>query len=324
MVEFEVGSMESGKKVQRLVRQLLPGVPLSGIHKMIRTGRVKRNGRKAKPDDVLVVGDVIRLYMSETDYEVVRKPTHKYHGVSREIRLLYEDDQCLAVNKPAGLLTHGDKAEQKDTLVNRVLAYLHDRGELDESPFKPAPVNRLDRNTSGIVLFGKTSEALRLLAQSIQSGSTGKWYVAIVKGQLPDYGTIDASLERLEDKRTIVGRGGKSAETRFSVLVRSDTTCVALVELVTGRTHQIRAHFEHLGCPLWGDVKYGGGKSQYGSAEDKYHGSQTGVHQWLHAMWVKLPNLGLIMAPLPDDYIRTLKKLGYRTDQIERLSAPPI
>lgn len=310
MVEFTVGTMEAGKKVHRLVRQLLPGVPLSGIHKMIRTGRVKRNGRKAKPDDVLILGDTISLYMASSDYDVVRKSTAKYGGVSREVALVYEDDLCLAANKPSGLLTHGDVTEQKDTLVNRVLAVLQDRGELDDSPFRPAPVNRLDRNTSGIVLFGKTAAATRQMAEDIQTGSIRKWYVAIVRGETPASGVIDASLDRDSNaNRTLIRKAGKAALTRYETIARTAATSVVRVELVTGRTHQIRAHFAHLGLPLWGDVKYGDGE-----ATGRSHDSKP--HQWLHAVRLRLTDGTHIDAPLPAAYVQTLRGLGYSGGQI--------
>ena len=191
VLEFSIGPAEAGKKVQRFVRQLLPGVPLSGIHKTIRTGRVKRNGKRAKAEDVLAVGDVVRLYMAEADFAQVSKAPKKFHGVTREIDVVYEDERMLIVNKPLGLLTHGARGEHKDTLTNRVLAYLYDKGELHSRVFTPAPVNRLDRNTSGLVVFGKTHEATRELAEQLKDHRIRKWYVAVVKGMVPESGRIE-------------------------------------------------------------------------------------------------------------------------------------
>lgn len=324
MVEYTIGPMEAGKKVHRLLRQLLPGVPLSGIHKMIRTGRVKASGRKVKPDDVVSEGDVLRLFMAQDDYDSVRKSTGKFGGVSRDVEIVYEDSRCLAVNKPAGLLTHGDKTEQKDTLVNRVLARLYDADELDDSPFYPAPVHRLDRNTSGLVLFGKTPAVTRELSEAIANGGIHKWYIAIVKGEAPNQGTIRATLDRsTAGNRTVTGKGGKSAETRFWTLVRSRSTCLVRIELVTGRTHQIRAHFERIGCPLWGDVKYGGAAPREVGSFGTNHDARAELHQWLHAMWLQLPDGKMLTAPLPGPFLENLRKLGYTEGQIEDISRPP-
>ena len=324
MVEYTIGPMEDGKKVHRLLRQLLPGVPLSGIHKMIRTGRIKANGRKVKPDDVVAEGDVLRLFMAQEDYEAVRKPKGKFGGVSRNVEIVYEDSRCLVVNKPAGLLTHGDKTEQKDTLVNRVLARLYDLNELIDSPFYPAPVHRLDRNTSGLVLFGKTPAVARELSEAIANGDIHKWYIAIVKGQAPEQGTIRATLDRsATGNRTVLAKGGKSAETRFWTVARSRSTCLVLIELVTGRTHQIRAHFERIGCPLWGDVKYGGAAPRSSTSSTSTRNAREELHQWLHAMWLQLPEGKLLTAPLPDPFLENVRKLGYSQRQIEDISRPP-
>jgi 23S rRNA pseudouridine955/2504/2580 synthase len=308
LIEFSIGPAEAGKKVLRYVRQLLPGVPLSGIHKMVRTGRVKRNGKRAKADDVLAEGDVIRLYMAEEDFAQVSKPAKKFHGVSRAIDVVYEDSDMLIVNKPLGLLTHGAQGEHKETLANRVLAYLYDKGELHSQVFTPSPVNRLDRNTSGLVLFGKTHEATRTLAEQLRDHRIRKWYLAIVKGQPSERGEIDAQLTR-DVKRNVtrVAEEGKPARTLYERRATAGSTSVVKVELISGRTHQIRAHFAHIGHPLWNDVKYGG-RSRNGEH-----------HQWLHAAWLSFPDGRVVHAPLPEAFRRTLLQLGYTRQDIEQI-----
>jgi RluA family pseudouridine synthase len=308
LLEFSIGPAEAGKKVLRYVRQLLPGVPLSGIHKMVRTGRVKRNGKRAKADDVLAEGDVIRLYMAEEDFAQVTKPPKKFHGVSRAIDVVYEDSDILIVNKPLGLLTHGAQGEHKDTLANRVLAYLYDKGELQSQVFTPSPVNRLDRNTSGLVVFGKTHEATRILAEQLRDHLIRKWYLAIVKGRPSERGEIDAQLVR-DVKRNVtrVADEGKPARTLYERRATAGGTSVVKVELVSGRTHQIRAHFAHIGHPLWNDVKYGG-RSRSGEH-----------HQWLHAAWLSFPDGRVFHAPLPEAFRRTLLQLGYTREDVEQI-----
>ncbi|MCL6548500.1 MAG: RluA family pseudouridine synthase [Alicyclobacillus sp.] len=306
MIEVTVGPVEAGKKVHRYVRQLLPGVPLSGIYKMIRTGRIKRNGRKTKADDVVQAGDVIRLYMAEEDFAEVSKPVKKFAGVPRRIDVVYEDADLLVVNKPAGLLVHGAAGEFKDTLVNRVLAHLHHKGELDQRVFTPAPVNRLDRNTSGLVLFGKHGEAIRTLASDLAAHRIRKWYVAIVAGQTGERGEISAPLQRsARGDRTVIAEQGaaeaKAALTRYVRLAEGRGTSVIGVELVHGRTHQIRAHLAHAGHPLVGDGKYGGPRVW----------STVIPHYQLHAAWLELADGRRFQAPLPQGFCDALARLGF-------------
>ena len=309
MVEYKVGKMETGKKVHRLVRQLLPGVPLSGIYKMLRTGRVKLNGKKAKADDIVKVDDVVHLYMAHDDYEAVSKPKKKFVGIERTLTVVFEDEAILVVDKPAGLLVHGAKEEQKDTLVNRVLAYLSDKGELQQQIFTPASVNRLDRNTSGLVLFGKTGDTTRQLALDVAEHRVRKWYLALVEGKLKPSGEIRGNLVRdPERNRTRVAEHGKEALTRYVLQASSRTSSVAKVELVSGRTHQIRAHFESIGHPLWGDVKYNG-----------LRGGETGQHQWLHAAWLQLADGRTFHSPLPAAFKEQLHLLGYTAHQLVKM-----
>ena len=312
MVEVLIGKMEAGKRVHRYVRQLLPGVPLSGIHKMIRTDRVKVNGKRAKADDVLQIGDKVHLYMADEDFREVSKSKRKFAGIDANIEIVFEDENILVVNKPAGLLTHGNQEEQKDTLVNRVSAYLYQQGELQEQSFTPAPANRLDRNTSGLVIFGKTGAALRDLASRLADHKIDKWYLAIVKGEISSSGAVRVKLTRDDSQNrtyTAPSENGKSAETLYQPLESAGGTTIVQIKLIHGRTHQIRAHFQSIGHPLVGDVKYGGGRFS----------QKSGEHQWLHAFKLRLADGQEYSAPLPPEFQRELKQLGYSTAQIANL-----
>ncbi len=327
MIEVVVQSTDAGKKVHRFIRQLLPGVPLSGVYKMLRTGRVKRNGKRVKSEDVLQTGDRVQLYMADADFKASTRAPKKYGGVSREVDVIYEDADILAVNKPAGLLVHGDAEEQKDTLVNRVQAFLYDRDVRDREAaedrptvFSVAPVHRLDRNTSGIVVFSKNAATASKLSDQIASHEVQKWYLAVVRGTIPPSGTIDAALRRESGNRTVVAREADershSALSRYTRKAAVGRTSVALVELVSGRTHQIRAHFQSIGHPLWGDVKYGGrtaAMAPQGASESEQE------HQWLHAAWMVLPDGRRLFAPLPKEFRDTLKQLGYSDDQLRMI-----
>lgn len=324
MVTHVVGSMEGGKKLHRIVRQLLPGVPLSGVYKMLRVGRVRLNGRKAKGEEVANPGDVIELRMGEEDFETVRKAQKKFLGVPRQLDIVFEDDEILVVNKPVGLLTHGDASEQRDTLVNRVLAHLYDNDKLEQTVFTPAPANRLDRNTSGLILFGKTGDAARALAEGFRDHGIRKWYVAVVRGYLSEAGEIDAPLSR--DPRRNVTRvdreRGKTARTRFEPVVSATNTSVVRIELVSGRTHQIRAHMQHIKHPLMKDAKYAiqAGPGARDGVSNQRRSEASDERYWLHAGWLLLPDGRLFVAPLPLPMRDALAGLGYTELQIQRIS----
>lgn len=314
MVEYVITRAESGKKLHRFVRQALPRLPLSGVYKWIRTGKVKVNRRKGRPDLVLQEGDVVQLFVPEEEYEALRKSTAKFRGVPRDLEVVYEDGDLLAVNKPPGLLTHPDRTEHKDTLINRVLAYLYDTGQWDGRAFSPAAVNRLDRNTSGLVLIGKHAEALRELGTWIRDRRVEKKYIALVHGRLERPGVLRDALTRDpvgNRTRTVpvemAGSGALAAETRYRPVAQSGETTLLEVELHSGRTHQIRAHLAGAGYPLVGDVKYGGRPA-------------AGLHhQFLHAHWVRLPNGLTLRAPLPVALLRCLERLGYDRGVIEEM-----
>lgn len=310
MIEKTIAPEDGGKKLHRYMRQTLPGMPLSGVYKLIRTGRVKINGKRGKMDAALSAGDTIEIWMREDDYASVSRPVRKFSGVSTDIDVVHEDDDLLVVNKPSGLLVHPDREEKKDTLIGRVLAYLYERGEIaDGRAFLPAVVNRLDRNTSGLVLIGKNADTLRKLAAAFRDRKIRKWYLAIVEGEVPASGFIDTPLER-EEKEGVVRsrtlfhrqteRVGKNALTRFVSLSSSAVGRHSLlaVEIASGRTHQIRAHMQSIGHPLLGDVKYGG------------HPAFGVNYHLLHAACLRMPEGREFQAPPPPAFMRALSQAG--------------
>lgn len=304
MVELKILAEDSGKKLHRYLRQLLPGLPLSGVHKMIRVGRVKVNGKKVGLDAVLNPGDGVVLFMGDEDYRSLTKPSRKFAGISGDLDVLYEDEGLLVVNKPAGLLTHPDGEEFKDTLISRVHAYLHDRGEIAHGrQFLPAAVNRLDRNTSGAILIGKNAATLRELAAAIRERLIEKTYVAIVWGRVGD-GEITAPLTRNDSGgRTVVAtlkthKTAKAAHTKFKTIATNDRFSLIRIWLISGRTHQIRVHLQAIGHPLIGDLKYGGKPA-------------FGLHcHLLHAERITLPDGRSFDAPIPEEFARILEKSG--------------
>ncbi|WP_158629940.1 RluA family pseudouridine synthase [Cohnella sp. AR92] len=320
MITRKITASESGKRLHRYLRNLMPNIPLGQIYKMIDQGKAKVNGKRKNQNYELAAGDELTLYVEESQYEEASKGQKKtkYIGVNANIDVIYEDDQLLVVLKPAGMLTHPDSSDQKDTLVNRVHAYLYRKGELDSQLFMPATANRLDRNTSGIVLVGKTAGMLHQLNQWIQKHEMEKYYVTIVEGRLEGEGTLTGSLIRDEkSNRTLVaGSKGskaiganpeqeKSATTHYRALQQGKGYTLIEVELVSGRTHQIRTHLQSIGHSLLGDVKYGGKPF-------------AGVnHQLLHAWRVKLPDGREFRAPVPALMRSTMERAGLSLQQLQ-------
>ncbi|MGX8774889.1 MAG: RluA family pseudouridine synthase [Bacillota bacterium] len=262
MVKVEIGSNDAGQRLDRFLRKYLKRAPLSAVYKIIRKD-LKLNGKRAKEDTVLAEGDVLSLFIDEERLaELTKEPAKR--RAKRQFTIAYEDDDVLIVGKPWGLLTHGDSHEKKNTLMNQVCGYLQDKGEYDpadEKTFTPSPVNRLDRNTTGLVIFGKTAEGLRQLTKLIRERDfVSKYYITIVAGDFRDEIVIEYRLVKDSGRNRVrISEAGQSAVSEARPLERSADGRFSVVEvrLVTGRTHQIRVHLAGKGYPLAGDSKYG-------------------------------------------------------------------
>lgn len=263
MKEVIINSSNAGQKAEKFVKKYLSEAPLGYIYKAFRKKDIKANGHWIKKDYVLQEGDVLRIYVTDAQLEDFRKP-RPAEKKPFPYPILYEDTNVLIVSKPKGVLVYGDKTGVRETLGNAVLDYLYLQGEYDpnDNSFTPSPAHRLDRNTSGIVVYGKTDAGLKALTDLFKTRvGISKRYLALVVGDLQGEGEISKPLKKDEFTGRVsiapLSAGGKTALTRYEALEHHGAYTLVECDLVTGRTHQLRVHLASIGHPIVGDEKYG-------------------------------------------------------------------
>ncbi len=340
-----VSAKDEGKRLDRVLRDVMPDVSLGRIAKLVRKGRIRVNDQKTRHQQRLTSGDVITFTEAPIEDHWTKKGKERIFSGrvgavdSIDFTVLYEDEHMLAVSKPAGLLVHASNREPDAvTLIDQILAYTaqaqmeasdeeDDGRSLSEfvrpSPtFQPSLAHRLDRDTSGVLLVAKTLECLQELTRIIKRREIQKLYVALIKGGLKGgSGTIDAPVSRRDHAGKRAGRQqvdvgqqheeAKRAITKYRVVAQKGPYSITEFELVTGRTHQIRAHMRYVGSAVIGDNEYGD------RAINKHAKDQFGLNrQFLHAAKVTLkhPITGEpleVVAPLPDDLADPLHRAGF-------------
>ena len=267
MKELTIGCNDAGQRLDRFLAKAVPLLPASLAQKYIRLKRIKLAGKRVSRDTRLNEGDVLQLYINDEFFDTPSQDNAYLTVAAPKLNIVYEDENLLLVDKRPGLAVHPhDGAEYGKTLIDHIQAYLYAKHEWrprEENAFTPALCNRIDRNTGGIVIAAKNAEALRILNQKIKDREIDKRYLAIVEGTpKPKEGVLKGYLFKDTVKNRVFvtdtpQAGSKSCETRYRVLQSKNGLSLVECELVTGRTHQIRAQFAHAGHPLLGDGKYG-------------------------------------------------------------------
>ena len=269
MRELTIGKNDAGQRLDRFLGKSLPLLPPALLQKYIRIKRVKCNGQRCQRDQRLREGDVLQLYINDEFFDQPREDNLFLSVFRPRLEIVYEDENLMLLDKRPGLLCHADEHEKVNTLITHIQAYLYQKKEWnprDEHAFAPALCNRIDRNTGGIVMAAKNAETLRILNDKIRDREITKKYLCVVLGRMaPPEGRLRCFLLKDEGKKQVAVYhrpipGGKSAETLYRTLETRGELSLVEAELLTGRTHQIRASFADAGHPLLGDGKYGRGE----------------------------------------------------------------
>lgn len=285
MKEIVIKPQDEGQRLDKYLLKYMNTAPKSFVYKMLRKKRIKYNHGKALGSEILQAGDALQLYLAEETLEQFMEEK-KVAFQERHFGIVHEEAELLVVAKPAGLLTQREKADSQNTLVDQILSYLAETGEYcpgRESAFTPGVCNRLDRNTSGLVLCGKSQRATAALNRAIAERKIQKEYLTIIKGCMEKEGVLSAFLKKDRDKNeahisTQASPGAKKIEMAYKTIAQNGTISLIEINLITGKSHQIRAHLSFLGHPVAGDQKYGDAKANL-----EYKRRFGLCHQFLHA-----------------------------------------
>ena len=317
MQELTITDLEAGQRLNKYMMKYLNQAPSSFIYKMLRKKNITRNGKKASGDEILECGDVIKVFLADETIEKFRvegsaQASGQKSGIT--LQILYQDPDILAVHKPVGVLSQ--KAQKDDYSINEAIVdyclSMRIVSEKQLETFHPSISNRLDRNTSGIILAGISLKGSQMLARILKGHTCEKYYYTIVAGEMK---------QRIHEKAYIIkdtkknqskiqnheSPGASMIETAFTPLCTKNGFTLLQVQLFTGKSHQIRAHLQSLGYPMAGDTKYGN-PAVNRKLRERYHLN----HQLLHAGRLVLPDIPEITDPLPAEFQKVADGLGLK------------
>ena len=269
MRELTVKKNDANQRLDKFLLKKFKTMPKKMAYMYIRKKCVKVNGKKATPEVMLKENDLLTFYIKDEFFDNIHEENYEFLKAPKNLKIIYEDENIILLDKKPGVIVHQDKSYHFDCLLLRLQHYLYDNGEYnpkEENCFAPALVNRIDRNTGGIVIGAKNAESLRILNQKMKDREMHKFYLCLLINKPKKDNAIlsDYLIKNEKTNKVTVLRnekqGAKKILTKYSVLETNNNLTLCEVELLTGRTHQIRAHMSSIGCPILGDNKYGNKK----------------------------------------------------------------
>lgn len=283
---IKITNLESSQNILKYIKKYLNNATLNFIEKIFRKKKIKVNHHWVDKKYILKENDLVQIYIND---EQLNKINNKKINVpiSFSSSIIFEDENILVINKKKGLLVHEDKKEKVITLSNEVISYFNQQNPKNISNFRPAPCHRLDRNTSGLIIFAKNVETLRIMEKIFKNREIEKYYLALVNGNVLKDGEINKPLKKDENNSNVfINKTGKPAITQYHVLKKYKNCSLLEIKLITGRTHQIRVHMASINHPVIGDKKYGNFKiNQFFKKQYKYSS------QFLHAYKIKFKDI---------------------------------
>ena len=274
MKTFYINQNDAGQRLDRFVKKAAPALPASLMQRYIRIKRIKVNKKRAENAQMLQIGDVVEMYINDEFFPPEEAKELEFLLAGDRLNIVYEDENILLADKEPGLVVHEDDGGERDTLINRIQKYLYNKKEYipeQENSFAPALCNRIDRNTGGIVIAAKNAASLRVMNHLIKERLIEKYYLCVVHGRVtPPQGTLKSYMLKLEEQNIVKVfdkpyPNAKTAITKYKTLKSNERFSLLEIDLLTGRTHQIRAQMSHIGNPLLGDTKYGTAKQNKGT-----------------------------------------------------------